>query len=198
MDNPDLSRSLVGTWITESIGDEPVSPDVESSITFDEDGGVFGRGGVNSFRGTYAAAENEVEFGPLAVTLMAGPDDAMVHEGRLLALLAGCRPYKVDDQGLTIGGDPLGARFRPVGAEADKLIVSGSVFYPQRVALPEGTVLTVQVRDISLADAPSVLVAEQIIGVTQQVPIPFDLTVDPADLDPGHTYSPSADADLGS
>ena len=157
MDNPDLSRSLVGTWITESIGDEPVSPDVESSITFDEDGGVFGRGGVNSFCGRYAAAENEV------------------------------------------GGGPLGARFRPVGAEADTLIVSGNVFYPRRrFALPEGTVLTVQVRDISLADAPSVLIAEQIIGVTHQVPIPFDVTVDPAHLDPRHTYSPSADADLGS
>ncbi len=59
-------------------------------------------------------------------------------------------------------------------AEGDS-VVSGDVVYRQRIALPEDAVVFVQIRNISLADAPpeQTLLGEQIIENPGQVPVPF-------------------------
>jgi putative lipoprotein len=76
--------------------------------------------------------------------------------------------------------------------ERPPLEISGSVLYRQRIALPPGAELTVRLSDVSLADAPAVTLAEQVIPVEHQVPIPFTLHVDRAALDERHTYALSA------
>jgi uncharacterized lipoprotein YbaY/membrane-bound inhibitor of C-type lysozyme len=71
--------------------------------------------------------------------------------------------------------------------------VTGTVTYLQRVALPPNAVIQVQLADVSQADAAANVIAEQNINLGQrQVPVPFTLKVDPAKIDPKHTYMVSA------
>jgi putative lipoprotein len=68
--------------------------------------------------------------------------------------------------------------------------VTGTVTYLQRSALPPDALIQVQVQDTSLADAPAVVMGEQIIPANgQQVPIPFAVGYDPAAIQEGHTYT---------
>ncbi|AMS14070.1 YbaY family lipoprotein [Pseudomonas chlororaphis] len=75
---------------------------------------------------------------------------------------------------------------------ASKASLDGEVFYLQRIALPPAATLSVSLQDVSLADAPAVLLAEQKGPVKGQVPLPFHLSYDPAQVKPGHRYSVSA------
>ncbi|MBC3271044.1 YbaY family lipoprotein [Pseudomonas sp. SWRI81] len=77
-------------------------------------------------------------------------------------------------------------------APAGKASLDGEVFYLQRIALPPSATLSVSLRDVSLADAPAVVLAEQKGPVKGQVPLPFHLSYDPAQVKPGHRYSVSA------
>jgi uncharacterized lipoprotein YbaY/membrane-bound inhibitor of C-type lysozyme len=71
--------------------------------------------------------------------------------------------------------------------------VTGTVTYLQRMALPPSAVIQVQLLDVSLADAPSQVIAEDKISLgDRQVPVPFELKFDPAAIDPKHAYSVSA------
>jgi putative lipoprotein len=70
--------------------------------------------------------------------------------------------------------------------------LDGEVFYLQRIALPPDATLSVSLQDVSLADAPVVILAEQKGPVKGQVPLPFHLNYDPAQVKPGHRYSVSA------
>jgi putative lipoprotein len=73
-----------------------------------------------------------------------------------------------------------------------KATLEGEAFYLQRIALPPSAVLTVSLQDVSLADAPAVALARQSGPITGQVPLPFKLEYDLAQVKPGHRYSVSA------
>ncbi|MCQ6258949.1 YbaY family lipoprotein [Pseudomonas sp. Q11] len=75
---------------------------------------------------------------------------------------------------------------------ASKNSLDGEVFYLQRIALPPTAVLSVSLQDVSLADAPAVVLDEQSGPVKGQVPLPFHLSYDPAQVKPGHRYAVSA------
>ena len=76
--------------------------------------------------------------------------------------------------------------------------VTATVTYLQRVALPPNAVIQVQLADVSRADAPASVIAEQSINLGQrQVPVPFTLNVDPAKIDPKHAYAVSAKITVG-
>jgi putative lipoprotein len=75
---------------------------------------------------------------------------------------------------------------------AAKTSLDGEVFYLQRIALPPTAILSVSLQDVSLADAPAVVLDEQMGPVKGQVPLPFHLSYDPAQVKPGHRYSVSA------
>lgn len=70
--------------------------------------------------------------------------------------------------------------------------LDGEVFYLQRIALPPTATLTVSLQDVSLADAAAVVIDEQRGQVKGQVPLPFKLSYDPAQVKPGHRYAVSA------
>ena len=73
-----------------------------------------------------------------------------------------------------------------------KASLDGEVFYLQRIALPPSATLSVSLQDVSLADAPAVVLDEQKGPIKGQVPLPFHLSYDPAQVKPGHRYSVSA------
>ena len=58
-------------------------------------------------------------------------------------------------------------------------VISGTVSYRERIALPENAVVTVTLEDISLADAPSTVIATQEFTTDgKQVPFAFELSYD--------------------
>ncbi|AZE82655.1 Lipoprotein-related protein [Pseudomonas orientalis] len=73
-----------------------------------------------------------------------------------------------------------------------KASLDGEVFYLQRIALPPAATLSVSLQDVSLMDAPAVVLAEQKGPIKGQVPLAFHLSYDPAQVKPGHSYSVSA------
>ena len=67
--------------------------------------------------------------------------------------------------------------------------VSGTVTYRERLALTPGAKLQVQLRDTSLMDVASALIAEQVIGNPGQVPIKFKVEYNKDDIESRNTYS---------
>jgi putative lipoprotein len=67
--------------------------------------------------------------------------------------------------------------------------ITGTVTYRMRIALVPNAVVKVQLLDVARADAPATVIAEQIIETKgKQVPIPFSLTYDPAQIKQNQRY----------
>lgn len=187
---------LVGTWCVVSIGSDDVAA-VGASVEFTADGTVQGFGGVNRFSGPYTATADTIEFGPVAATLMAGPEPAMSVETALLAAFVDAQPYAVDGDRLTLGEEPAivlhrggGTGGAAGGDGADDIVtVSGTITYRERMALPEGAVVVVEVHDVSPADAQAPPVARATIIPTHGVPIPYAIAVSSASYVDDHPYA---------
>lgn len=67
--------------------------------------------------------------------------------------------------------------------------ITGTVTYRERIELPPNAVVDVQLQDVSKADAPATVIAQQTITPTTQVPIPFELTYDPNAIEPNGRYA---------
>jgi heat shock protein HslJ len=83
----------------------PVGPAPDRArpeLTFEDDGQVFGTGGVNRFRSTYVLDGDRLTFGPLATTQMAGIPDHVEREHAVLELLAGAPTLRVDGDVLVL------------------------------------------------------------------------------------------------
>jgi len=81
----------------------------------------------------------------------------------------------------------------PASAVTTAATVTGSVVMRERLALRPGFALTVKLLDVSRADAPAVVVAEQVIPLgTRQLPVSFELTYDPARIEANHRYAVQA------
>lgn len=121
----------------------------------------------------------------------------------LMLLLAGCTQAQVVP---APGGAPVttptvspttspmnSETTNPVTAPATNPVtsqVTGTATYRERIALPPTAVVIVRLVDVSLADAPSVLLTEQAIRTEgRQVPFEFALGYDPARILPSHTYA---------
>ena len=71
--------------------------------------------------------------------------------------------------------------------------VSGTVSYRERMALLPGVEIKVELVDVSRADAPATVIASQTISPDgKQVPIPFEIAYDTAEIEPNHTYAVQA------
>ena len=76
---------------------------------------------------------------------------------------------------------------------ASQGVITGTVTYRNRSALPPTAVIEVTLADISLADAPAKVISTQRIEAGgKQPPFPYELSYDPAQIDPRLTYSVSA------
>lgn len=75
-----------------------------------------------------------------------------------------------------------------LSAAAEKA-VKGEVVYRERIALPPNAVLSVQLADVSLADAPAAIIGEQKVSPAGQVPISFEIKFDSSVIRPRMTYA---------
>ncbi len=77
-----------------------------------------------------------------------------------------------------------------IGATEFSGVLTGTVTYLQRIALPTGSVINIELQDVSRADAVAELLATQTLTTTgENVPIPFELTYDTSQIDPRFTYA---------
>lgn len=92
---------------------------------------------------------------------------------------------------LIFGFTPLaiGMLVAPGVPKAEEHLLKGAVTYRERIALPPGALVTVQLADISLADAPAAVIAEQKVAPTGQLPIPFELKFDTSAIQQKSTYA---------
>ncbi|HLA96326.1 MAG TPA: YbaY family lipoprotein [Pyrinomonadaceae bacterium] len=80
------------------------------------------------------------------------------------------------------------------GMETQDNVVSGTVTYRQRSALPQTAVLTVKIVDVSRADASSTTITEQRIETAgKQVPISFDMAYDRSKIQERNRYAVQAE-----
>jgi putative lipoprotein len=71
------------------------------------------------------------------------------------------------------------------GASAAETRVSGTVTYRERIALPENAELTVQLVELIEDAVAGKVIAEQVVSPAGQIPVPFEIIYDPAELDAG-------------
>lgn len=76
-------------------------------------------------------------------------------------------------------------------------VVTGTITYKERISLPSNALVTVTLEDISLADAPSKVIAKHRFELNgSQVPLEFDLAYHNNKLKPQHTYNVRARIDV--
>jgi putative lipoprotein len=72
----------------------------------------------------------------------------------------------------------------------DSGVLSGTVAYRERMALPVDAVVTVTLVDVSLQDVAAPIIAETAVQPGgRQVPLPFELRFDRGKIDPKRTYA---------
>jgi len=75
--------------------------------------------------------------------------------------------------------------------------ISGRVIYLERIALPPGAIVTVELRDVSIADAAAKTLASTRFEAEGGPPYPFELSFDAGAIDERHTYALKATISLG-
>ena len=92
--------------------------------------------------------------------------------------------YKGNQLFLTFGAEEAGA-----GGSRQDALVTGTVYYRQRIALTPNAVIEVKLLDVSRAGAAAVTIAEQTIKPAgRQVPIAFEIRYDPSRIDVRNSY----------
>ena len=66
--------------------------------------------------------------------------------------------------------------------------LTGTVTYLQPSPLPEDAVVTVQIQDVSKADAPAEIIGEQVLSSPGQPPIYFEIPFNPTEIEESHRY----------
>ncbi|RVC60095.1 MAG: META domain-containing protein [Mesorhizobium sp.] len=77
----------------------------------------------------------------------------------------------------------------PELTSAAEKTIAGEASYRERIALPPNAVLSVQLADVSLADAPAAIIGERKVAPAGQVPIRFEISFDPQVIRPNMTYA---------
>lgn len=186
--------TLAGTeWVLTTIDGEAPLDMTQVTLAFDGEG-VAGSAGCNRYFGTVEIGSGTISFGPLASTRMMCEEDAMAQEAAYLQALQSATGFVVDGETLTISGDGVELVFSLNAASADAGIVTVTVTYRERIALPPDATVNVQLQDISLMDAPAVVLTEETITVGEDsVPFTFELSYDPAQIDERMTYAVRAE-----
>lgn len=91
--------------------------------------------------------------------------------------------------GACLVGAGLATRAFADAPDARDAVIEGSVVYRERMMLPPGARVEVELADVSRADAPAVTIASVQIEDARTSPIPYRLTYDPARIDVRFTYA---------
>lgn len=183
----DADRVVGPTWQLVSLGTEPAG--AEATLTFGDDGRVFGTTGCNRYFGSYDLDDGDLTLSQVGSTRMACPPAEMAQETEFLRALNGAENVRVQGDRLVLTSADGPLTFRALPSETADATLTGTVTYRPRIALPPNAVLSVKLLDVSRADAPSVTLAETRVGTDgAQVPLPFSLDYDADDIQPRNRY----------
>lgn len=195
----DHHRLVDRAWTCTAIDGTPVDlgavPRGAPHLTFGDDGGLSGFAGVNRVMGRWRVDDGVLAIDGPATTMMAGPPEVMELEQRFLRALGAGGALRQDGDELAIA-DRLSFVAEPIEPAATATLahrtLDGSVVYRERIAMPPGAVITVQLLDVSRQDVAADVLAEAVIERPGNVPVPFTLSYDPATIEPRHSYAVSA------
>ena len=94
-----IEGSIVGRWVAKEIEGNVVG-NPKSTLEVGDDGSVSGNSAINRFRGMARIDGQTIEFGPLAMTRMAGPPELMNQESRFAKALSVAASYQIRDSTL--------------------------------------------------------------------------------------------------
>lgn len=106
----ELPPPIDGNWLAEDIGGRGVIDRAQSTLGFNDQGGVSGSGGCNQFNGPVEKWGATLTIGPLVSTRRACTPALMDQEDRFLAALEAVRTYRFDGPWLLMAdgdGDDL-------------------------------------------------------------------------------------------
>ncbi len=189
-----VTKPLTGTvwqWRTERLEDSS-----NYTVEFLADGHIAIQADCNRGRASFQTfGENGLRVGGSAMTRAACPPGSL--ERAFLEQVVSSSSYAFDGENLVLYPvvEPGTMIFTPVSSagvtseEERSGRLTGVVTYRERVALPPGSVVRVTLQDVSRADAPADLIDSQTITTSgENVPIPFELSYDPAHIDPRNRY----------
>lgn len=182
---PDTSLKLEDAlWALATLHGTDVISATEITAEF-KDGQIAGSAGCNDYFAPYERTEESISFGDAGSTRMTcnEPEGIMDQEGQYLASLAAVEPFRYAQGGLQMmdASSTVVLFYRP--------IVAGTVSYQQMIELSPDAVLTVQLQDVSKADAPATVIGETIVTEFDEMPIPFAVSYDPEVIDTRNTYA---------
>lgn len=171
---PAAAIELSGTWIRQA-----PAVKMQEGLVLDNDGRL-GLLGIHSMTGLRWAVEGE--------TLVLTTNTERYPEPQPSRLTI----KEISANTLTLTGENyLAGTWRRDDAAAGR--VDGSVFYRERMMLPPDATLRVEVRDVSRADAPSMLIGGATIPIDGRgPPYAFRVHYFAAAIDPRFTYAVSA------
>ncbi|MFN8452045.1 MAG: YbaY family lipoprotein [Anaerolineae bacterium] len=163
-------------------------PTVNYTITFADDGMFHAKADCNVVLGTYTVEDSTITILPGPTTLALCSPESL--GGKYTLYLSQAAVFSFTDDGDLLLEAPADSGTMTFSAQPQ---VSGTVTYRVRMALPDDVVVRVQVQDVSIADAPTMIIGEQVIHPDgAQVPIPFVVSY-PADaVVDSRSYSVSA------
>ena len=93
---------LNGNWKITSVGDETVAPsEAPPTLSFNsETGRVHGYTGVNIVNGDYSHEGRRLTIGALGATMMAGPEEDMVLERKILEAFENTVKARLSEEGV--------------------------------------------------------------------------------------------------
>ncbi len=143
--------------------------------------------------------------GALGIATLAGPQRIIADFARYTPDDALCCPSRTNtvEYSITTGARPV-VRVEDIATinvcpddglvETQDNVVSGTVTYRQRSALPRTAVLTVKIVDVSRQDVSSTVIAEQRIETAgKQVPFSFDIAYDRSRIQDRNRYAVQAE-----
>lgn len=95
---------------------------------------------------------------------------------------------------LLVAGCAAPKKPEPAG---DRLSLTGTINFRERIALPYDAVLTVRLLDVSRTDAPAIVLAERSVAQPGNPPLPFELRYRPAEAARGHRFVVEARIEVG-
>jgi len=92
----------------------------------------------------------------------------------------------------------LAVAFLVTGCGSDDTVVTGEVVTEAHRPVPDDAVLTVKLEDASLQDVAAKTISTQTIEMNgDQLPVPYELPYDEAEIDDRNTYTVSARIESG-
>lgn len=198
---PDGLFNVVWQWQQTALADGTVTTPADPAIytlEFLPSGRLQVQADCNRGSSSYRADGSQLMLGSVALTRMACPADSL--DTLFIEQLSQVATYQLDGETLVLTlqeeGNTMtfaaGASTAVSSSTAPTATatLTGTVMYLQRVILPAGAVIEVQLQDVSKMDVAATVLASQTITTTgENVPIPFALSYDPAQIDERATYA---------